>query len=179
MTIGAPRRARLRGSIALAVAATAVLLAVSRLLPHERPIASLVYVLVLAALIVRVLVRTIVAETSAAGPLPFDLALRPVQTPRPPVAPELRATDRLLRSSTIRGVVLHHQLRPKLQGIARDRLSTGRAITLENEDVARALLGEEAWALLRPDLEPPTDRSGPGLRPDVLARIVSALERLS
>jgi hypothetical protein len=179
MTIGAPRRVRLRGSIAVAVSATAVLVAVALLLPRERRAALLVYVLLLALLVVGILVRTTSAEGSVAGPLPFDLALRALETPRPPVPPELRAVDQLLRSSTIRGVVLHYQLRPKLQRIARDRLSAGHGITLEDGDAARALLSEDAWALLRSVLEPPADRSGPGLAPEALARIVSALERLS
>ena len=43
---------------------------------------------------------------------------------------------------------------------------------------ARALLGEEAWELVRPDRPRPQDTFAPGLSPAALDRILAVLEDL-
>jgi hypothetical protein len=72
---------------------------------------------------------------------------------------------------------LHYRLRPTLVEIAHNRLA-GRGISLENEPRAKAVLGHEAWELLRPEREPPRDRNAPGIRTGELGRVVGVLERI-
>jgi len=74
---------------------------------------------------------------------------------------------------------LHYRLRPRLREIAADRLAADHGLGLdEHPEKSRRLLGDEAWALLRPDREPPEDRFGPGMPLPELERIVAAVERL-
>jgi hypothetical protein len=74
---------------------------------------------------------------------------------------------------------LHHHLRPRLRTIATELLAARRRVSLDGDQrEARALLGEEAWELVRKDRPPPEDRLGRGAAPDVLQRVVESLERL-
>jgi hypothetical protein len=74
---------------------------------------------------------------------------------------------------------LHHHLRPRLRTIAAELLTARRRISLDGDRLeARALLGEEAWELVRKDRSPPEDRLARGAAPDVLDRVVASLERL-
>ena len=45
-------------------------------------------------------------------------------------------------------------------------------------EAARALLGEDAWELLRPDRPPPEDRHGPGVPPRRVAALIERVESL-
>jgi hypothetical protein len=71
----------------------------------------------------------------------------------------------------------HFRLRPTLVEIARNRLAA-RGISLENEDRARGVLGDEAWELLRPEREAPHERNAPGIATAELGRLVTVLERI-
>jgi hypothetical protein len=74
---------------------------------------------------------------------------------------------------------LHHHLRPRLRTIAAELLTARRRISLDGDRLeARALLGEEAWELVRKDRSPPEDRLARGAAPDVLDRVVASLELL-
>jgi hypothetical protein len=74
---------------------------------------------------------------------------------------------------------LHHHLRPRLRTIAAELLTARRRISLDRDQLeARALLGEEAWDLVRRDRPRPEDRLARGAAPDVLDRVVASLERL-
>ena len=71
------------------------------------------------------------------------------------------------------------RLRPLLREAAAERLRTRHGIDLDRDPArARSLLGDEAWALLRPDLEPPADRFGPGISQARLGRVLDAVEAL-
>jgi hypothetical protein len=71
----------------------------------------------------------------------------------------------------------HFRLRPTLVEIAHNRLAA-RGISLENEDRAKAVLGNEAWELLRPEREAPRERNAPGIGTAELRRLVGVLERI-
>ena len=74
---------------------------------------------------------------------------------------------------------LHARLRPTLVELATELLSGRRGIDLERDPArARAILGDDAWELVRPDRPDPADRHAPGLADDDLARIVTALEHV-
>ncbi len=72
---------------------------------------------------------------------------------------------------------LHGRLRASVRGIAGDLLAAHRGVDLDGDpDRARAILGDDVWALVRADRPAPTDRHAPGIRPDELERVVVALE---
>jgi hypothetical protein len=72
---------------------------------------------------------------------------------------------------------LHYRLVPRLRSVAAGLLNARRNVSLETSpDTAQALLGDEAWALVRPDRAAPQDRLAHGIPPDELAHTVEALE---
>jgi len=72
---------------------------------------------------------------------------------------------------------LHYRLVPRLRALAAGLLSSRRSVSLANApDAARAILGDEAWELVRADRPPPDDRLAKGIPPRELARVVDALE---
>jgi hypothetical protein len=169
---------RWRGSVLLAVLATACFAAAALWAPARRVPATRVYVLVLGAIVVRQLVR-VVAGFTRVGPLPFDRALRASDPGAPNGPEELRAIARLVGASTHRALELHYLLRPRLRAIATDRLASRHGVKLDADaEEARGALGEEAWALLRAEREAPEDRFGPGAPLEQLERIVHRLEAL-
>jgi hypothetical protein len=179
MMTAAPARLRWTGSVVLAALGTVTLLAVALWSPGNREVAARVYVIFLGVLAVRILARAIVVATTAPQERPFDFALRGSTSPPLPGArdPDLIAHE--IGSATHRALELHHRLRPRLRGIAADRLAADHGVLLDEQTgSARRLLGEEAWELLRPDRDPPADRFGPGMSLPELQRIVAAVERL-
>jgi hypothetical protein len=73
---------------------------------------------------------------------------------------------------------LHRGLRPVLREIAAVRLRAAGIRLDEDQDAARAKLGDELWGLVRPGRPPPEDRLASGLRRDALSRLLTGLERL-
>jgi len=74
---------------------------------------------------------------------------------------------------------LHHQLRPRLRGLAAELLTTRRRLSLDDDaEQAGELLGEETWALVRKERLPPEDRLARGMPPEALDRVVTSLERI-
>jgi hypothetical protein len=74
---------------------------------------------------------------------------------------------------------LHHRLRPRIRTLADELLAARRGVSLEESPArARALLGEAAWDLVRPDRPAPADRLARGLPINDLRRVVESLERL-
>lgn len=86
-----------------------------------------------------------------------------------------------IRQETALGVAgsfdLHHRLRPRLRGLAGELLAARHRVALDTEhERARALLGNDAWELVRPDRPPPEDRLARGLPISDLRRVVESLE---
>jgi hypothetical protein len=73
---------------------------------------------------------------------------------------------------------VHFRLRPHLRLVADHRLAT-RGVRLDSQsERARALLGHDAYELVRPDRQEPGDRSAGGLGLPTLRRVVEALDEL-
>jgi hypothetical protein len=134
----------------------------------------LLVVLVIALLAFMGLVR--VAYPRA--PSPFEASLRQELTP----AERPAGLERLEREVSMAGSSafdLHARLRPSVTGLASELLSSRRGIDLERApERARAVLGPDAWALVRPDRPDPPERHAPGIDADELDRVVTALERI-
>jgi hypothetical protein len=132
----------------------------------------LLVVLALALLAFLGVVRSVYPTT----PSPFVASLR-----QPRVAVERPAAlVRLEREVSMAGTAafdVHYRLRPALIELAAGLLSSRRGIDLEREpDRARAVLGDEAWEIIRPDRPQPLERLGAGIDEAHLDRVVAALE---
>ena len=74
---------------------------------------------------------------------------------------------------------VHYRLRPHLVRIAAHRLAARRGIVLDADPAAaRAALGDELWAVVEPNREPPAERNAPGMPLAGVRRLVDALERV-
>jgi hypothetical protein len=88
--------------------------------------------------------------------------------------PELERVERELTMATATSFDLHTRFRPLARDIATARLAARGRKLEESEDE----LGDELWALVRPDRPVPTDRHGAGISPETIGRIVDKLESL-
>src|SRR4051812_1764595 len=105
----------------------------------------------------------------------------------PPVRPEVEAPrspsqlvrlERIVGWSEISAVDAYAALRPVLVEIADARLMRRGLRMGRDEAEARRLLGELAWAWIRPDRPPPRSDDAPGLPARELEQIVDALEAI-
>jgi hypothetical protein len=103
---------------------------------------------------------------------------RPYAAPGSPAS--LEELDRLVRWQVSTAGDVHFRLRPVLREIAAHRLQHGHDVDLDGSPaVARRLLGEVAFEVVRPDRPAPPDRLAPGrVTPGELAGIVERLEAL-
>jgi hypothetical protein len=157
-------------TIALVIALVAV--------PGRSELALRIFLLVLAAFALLHLVAAVRHAFPAAGPSPFERALRR-REPRQDRLPELAKLEREVALGGSTAFDLHYRLRPPVRRIAGELLAARRGIDLDTEpEAARRLLGDEAWELVRPDREPPQNRYAPGIETAALATVVTSLEAL-
>jgi hypothetical protein len=136
------------------------------------------YVLVLAAIALATLTRLTRAASEWQAASQFEHALR--RDDEAPVRPpELVRTEREITLGSANAAHLHMRLLPIFREAAAARLAAHHNVELDRRpDAARALLGDEAWQLLRPDRPAPEDRNGPGLPLRRIRALVDTLERL-
>jgi hypothetical protein len=168
-----------RSRIATAAAGTTVLLVV---MLGIRPVSVqqilTAYVLVLAAIALAALTRIARSASDMPPPSEFEAALRP-RNLDPMRPPELVRTERDIVLGTSAAGHLHERLLPVLRDAAAARLSAGHNVDLERRpDAARALLGDDAWELLRPDRPQPRDRTDSGISMRRLRDVIGTLEKL-
>lgn len=145
--------------------------------PGRTELVIRVYALVLCGAALALMVAALRRAYPPATPL------RPRQTRRGHTPRDAPAVLARLEQEVALGAAgsfdLHHHLRPRVRTIAAELLAARRRISLDGQPrEARALLGEEAWELVRKDRPPPEDRLDRGAAPDVLDRVVASLERL-
>jgi hypothetical protein len=160
------------GIVGAAVLGTLILIATLAVVPDHAEVAADVYLIFLGGLILLGLV-VFTGRSGERRESPFDAVRRPRRR-TPPVLPELDRLSRELSLGAQSAFDFHVRLRPVLREIADARLSA-RGRRLED---AEALLGPEAWDLVRPDRPAPTDRHAAGADPDAVRRLVEALERI-
>lgn len=166
-----PERRRIATATALATLAFIVVLGV-RPVSAERIVAG--YVLALTAIGLAALMRSLSAAATEQPASRFErmLTRTPEQQTRPP---ELVRVEREITLGTSSAGHLHLRLLPLLREVATARLG----LDLERRsEQARALLGDDAWELLRPDRPPPADRTAPGLPLRRIRELVDTLEAL-
>ena len=136
------------------------------------------YVLALAAIALLSLTRVLRSVSEWDEPSQFAQALQRRAAARD-MPPELVRIEREITLGVANAGQLHARLLPSLREAAAARLSAKHRVELDRRpDTARALLGDPAWELLRPDLAPPADRSAPGLPLRRVRELVDVLERL-
>lgn len=150
-----------------------VLLAL-RPLPATRSVA--IWIVLLTAIALRELVRSL--DRSDESKSSFEAALRQRRNP-PPETPAFAGMERELDLSAATAEYAHRRLFPLLRAAAAARLALRHGIELERRPVlARQLLGEQTWDLLRPDRPEPPDRHAPGPQRDEIAAVIARLEAL-
>ena len=160
---------------AFALLATIALLLARLFEPNRLELELDVYILVVGG----VLLLNVVILIREAYPLeqPVTQIARALERddPEPQRLPELERVERELTMATATSFDLHTRFRPLARDIATARLAArGRKLLEESEEE----LGEELWALVRPDRPIPTDRHGAGIPPESVERIVDRLEAL-
>jgi hypothetical protein len=151
---------------------TVVVVALLVLQPISRETTLHVYLLALAGLLLAAAVTALPAHSRS----PFERSLRP-PAPEPTRPPQLERVERAVTLGVANSFDLHARLRPLLREVAAARLATARGIELDSP-AGRAVVGEAAWELLRPDREPPADRFAGGLGEALLRKIIDDLEHL-
>jgi hypothetical protein len=162
----------------LAILLTVALVVCLLTFPGRRELIAHVFSLVVAAILLLALVRTVRASAPPTAPSRFDAALRRKhgKAERPP---ELEQIEREVTLGTTTAFDLHYRLRPTLRRTARELLASRRGIDLDaDREAARRALGEDAWEIVRGDREPPANRFGPGIDLDRLRAAVAGLEAL-
>jgi hypothetical protein len=170
---------RLLAGFLLGTALASIGLIVVRVVEPGRQALELdVFVLVVGALAV----LTAVLATRQAFPLGEGSAILEAleHEPRPVVRPpELERTQRLLTIAATTAFDLHFRLRPVLREVAGQRLADRHGLHLDSGNArVEEALGDELWELVRPDREPPEERSAPGLEPAAIRRAIERLEAL-
>jgi hypothetical protein len=163
-----------RGLAFPVVVATVALVVLLALRPLSTSRAFAIWILLLAAIALLVLVRHSQRGRIAEGSR-FEAALRvrPAKVPQPV---ELLRMERELELGIADATYAGRRLLPLLRSAASARLASHHGIELDRRpDAARALLGEDAWELLRPDRPEPEDRHGPGVPRE---RVAAAIERV-
>lgn len=147
------------------------------LAPGRAALLTHVYAVVITATALGALVRLLGRSLRPAGPSIFEAGLEP-RPERATRAAQLERLERQVAQARQNAWDLHNRLRPILRETASGLLA-GRGIDLDRQErQASALLGEEAWELVRSGQAPPEDRHGPGVTAAELDRVLTALERL-
>jgi len=137
-----------------------------------------VYLVVVAGVALTSLAVALGRALRATEPSTFESGLT---RPLPPTE-RVKQLERLEREVTLgcqNAWDLHTRLRPTLRETAAGLLAARRGVDLEREPMrAAAVLGADAWELVRPDHAPPQHRHAPGVDAAVLDAAISALERL-
>ncbi|HUG65947.1 MAG TPA: hypothetical protein VMK83_12075 [Gaiellaceae bacterium] len=165
----------LRGAVRALAMPTVGLLGVAALAPGRLELALRIYALVLAGVVI------VLALLALRRAFPNETALVVTGTPqrRPQRPPSLTRVENEVVLGIASSFDLHYRLVPRVRSVATGLLASRRIISLEaDRERARAMLGTDAWELVRPDRTTPRDRLTTGIRQRDLERIVDALEAL-
>jgi hypothetical protein len=163
------------GAVRFLALPTIALVGVAFLAPGRAEIALRIYALLFSAALVVLLVlalrRAYPDETPLREPAPA--------APRRSAPPSLARIEHEVALGVAGSFDLHYRLVPRLRSVTAGLLHARRKVSLESSpERARERLGDDAWALVRPDRATPQDRLAQGIPPSELARIVDALEAI-
>jgi hypothetical protein len=168
------RRAVRRG-IELAIVPMLGLVLALVIAPGRAALSFHVWLLVMLALTLIVLIRALRASVPT-GPSLFEIPSNGTGGRAERFA-SLARLERSVSMATASGYDVHHRLRPAVREIASGLLLVRRGIDLDRQpEVARAVLGEPTWELVRAERERPQARREPGLDVTEIEMVVAALE---
>ncbi len=168
---------RLDRSIAVAVTATVWAGVFLVVVPDRAALVGHVWLVVVLALALGVALGRLRRELPR-RPSAFDAAFAPTRPTRARPA-SLARVEREVTLATGTAFDVHFRLRPMLQSLSAGLLLR-RGIDLERSpDRAAGLLGPDLWALIRPGIPAPDDRTAPGVSLETIERAVDDLERLA
>jgi hypothetical protein len=171
-------RRRLQGAASAALLPTLALAVAAVLLPGRASLIVHLWLLVALALCLGALVLGIRADLPEGGALFASALTRPSRQPATP--PLLVKIERELSMGTETAFDTHARLRPLVTTLASGILLDRHGVDLEKTpERARELVGENVWALVRPDATLPDDRSLPGMPLAAVEQAVDDLERLA
>ena len=152
------------------------LAAIALFVPGYVSLAARLYALVLALIGIGVVVAALRRS------YPRATAVRPTRRGPgdfPAQLPELARIERELGLGIASTWDLHFRLRPRVRRIAGGLLAARRGIFLDTEpERARAVLGDVAWELVRPNREAPERKLDPGLTDAEAEHLVATLEAI-
>ena len=168
-------RKDLFGAARALVLPTIALIGLAIVAPGRLELGLRIYALVLCATAIVVLLlalhRAYPPETALRQPV------RGASKRRPP--PTLGRIEHEVALGVVGSFDLHYRLVPRLRSIAAGLLESRRSVALEADtDAARAIVGDDAWALVRPDRAAPQERLARGIPSSDLERVVDALEAI-
>jgi hypothetical protein len=154
---------------------TFALVGIAFLAPGRAEIALRIYALILSATLIVLLVLALRRAYPDETPLHQPASVAPGRS----VPPSLARVEHEVALGVAGSFDLHYRLVPRLRSVAAGLLNARRKVSLESSpDRARQLLGDETWALVRPDRATPQDRLAQGIPPSELTRTVDALEAI-
>ncbi|HEY2311868.1 MAG TPA: hypothetical protein VGH46_12240 [Gaiellaceae bacterium] len=170
---------RLAGRLAwAAILATVVLVVLLGIPKLSTSRALAIWIVVVAAFLLVVLIRHSRAVDEWHPSRRFESALRDRKSATPPPEELLRMERELVLGSADADHA-HRRLLPLLRTAASARISARHGFELERRpDAARALLGADAWELLRPDRPEPADRHDAGIPQAQIAAVIARIEAL-
>ena len=157
------------------LAATVALVILLAVRPLSTSRALAIWVVLVAAIAMLLLIRHSRGPRRAHR---FEAALRGHEAEdSQPV--ELLRMERELVLGSADAVYAQRRFLPLLRTAASARLDSRHGIELDRRpEAARALLGEQAWELLRPDRPEPADRHGPGIPHAHVVALIEQIESL-
>lgn len=168
-------------ALAVAVFASAGLATALSVHAPRSDLAGRTYAAALTACVLWVVVRALLLSAGGApGPTFEELtAVDGAEESGPP--PGLVSLELAVRFGATTSGDYHVRLRPVLTELARQHLAA-KGVRLDaprHRERAEALLGPEVYDLVRPGVDPPDDRFGPGPGVRAIAHVTGTLERLA
>ena len=163
------------GAARALVLPTIALVGVALVAPGRLELAGRVYALILCGAV------SVVLLLAFRRAYPDETALRAPakRAPRRVPPPSLGRIEHETALAIAGSFDPHYHLVPRLREVAAGLLRSRRNVSLEETpEAARAILGEDAWELVRLDRPAPEDRLAKGIPPRELAHVVDALEHV-
>ena len=152
---------------------TMAVVGIGMLAPGRAELAVRIYALLVSATAIAVLVIALRRAYPDETPLRARTATRRKRA----VPPSLSRIEQEVALGVVSSFDLHFRLAPRLRYVADGLLRARRHMPLAGNGTSE-ILGEDAWALVRPDRPSPEDRLAKGASPAELDRVVAALEAI-
>jgi hypothetical protein len=161
------------GAARALVLPTLALIGLALVAPGRLELGARIYALILCATAIVLVLLALRRAYPGETPVPRSASGSVQRT----VPPDLERIEHDVALAVAGSFDLHYRLVPRLRALAAGLLSARRNVSLEKSpEEARAIVGDEAWELVRPGREAPQERLGKGIAASDLSRIAGSLE---